>query len=180
MGDSQTEESNTWELPLDPQEFLEHLKAQHRVFYWEPLPPDDPRQIKEAERTRIRSSLEYLHHHWALPDAFNPSDAGKGVRGKLVGLFGRLTYRVLGRYLREERDLLAHLVRVNEALEQRCDELSIRCRQLGDDMLLRQAAEARNQAELALWLHLDPPPSATSDRGSNGRHGSGEASGDRT
>lgn len=156
------------EPALDPQEFLEHLKSQHRIFYWEPLPPDDPAPIKEADLTRIRSSLDYLHHHWALPDAFDPGEAGGGLRGKLVGLFGRLTYRVLGRYLREERDLLAHVVRVNEALEQRCDQLSRLCRQLHEDMLTRQAAEASNQAELALWLHLQPPNSAGPD-GSNGR-----------
>ncbi len=152
------------EPALDPREFLEHLKTQHRVFFWEPLPPDDPAQFKELERTRIRASLEYLHHHWALPDSFHPGDAGTGIRGRVVGFFGRLTFRVLGRYLREERDLLAHLVRVSEALEQRCDELSARCRQLNDDMLSRQSAEARNQAKLALWLHLDPPPVVPSGR----------------
>lgn len=144
--------------PLDPRDFLEQLKAERQIFTWEPLPPEEPPIFKEAERSRVRSSLEYLHRHWALPDAFDPEEAGGGVRGKLVGLFGRLTYRVLGRYLREERDLLAHLVRVNEALEQRCNELSVGLRQLHDDVLRRQAAEASNQAKLALWLHLSPPP----------------------
>jgi hypothetical protein len=66
---------------------------------------------------------------------------------------------VLGTYLREERALLSHLVRVNEALEQRCDELTLRCEQLNQDMVDRQAAEAENQAKLALWLHLDSPSS---------------------
>ena len=66
---------------------------------------------------------------------------------------------MLGTYLREERALLSHLVRVNEALEQRCDELTLRCEQLNQDMVDRQAAEAENQAKLALWLHLDSPSS---------------------
>jgi hypothetical protein len=153
---------------LDPREFLDRLKAEHRVFYWEPLPPDNPIQFDEADRTSIRSSLGYLHQHWALPDAFPPEEAGSRLRGKLLGVFGRLTYRVLGRYLREERDLFAHLVRVNEALQQRCDELSLRCQRLNEDMLQRQTAEAANQAKLAVWLHLEPPANATTDAGNNG------------
>jgi hypothetical protein len=64
---------------------------------------------------------------------------------------------------------------VNEALERRCDELTLRCQQLNQDFLDRQVAEARNLAELALWLHLEPPavaaatvsPAATTA----GRHG---------
>ena len=83
-----------------------------------------PGQEAAPTQVRNRESLEYLHHHWALPDTFDPADGGSGVRGKVVSAFGRLTYRVLGRYLREERELLSHLVRVNEALEQRCDELT--------------------------------------------------------
>jgi hypothetical protein len=162
---------------LDPQEFLEHLKAEHQVLQWEPLPPDDPARVQATDQTRTRSSLEYLHRHWALPDAFDPADVGGGVRGRIVSMFGRLTYRVLGRYLREERDLLAHVVRVNEALQRRCDELSQRCQQLGDDMVRRQAAEASNQAKLALWLHLDPPTTASPPSGShNGRSEAGESS----
>jgi hypothetical protein len=178
--DGRYEESHSVGQPaLDPQEFLEHLKAQHEVLRWEPLPPDDPARVKTTDQARTRSSLEYLHRHWTLPDAFDPADAGGGPRGKVVGLFGRLTFRVLGRYLREERDLLAHVVRVNEALERRCDELSLRCQQLGDDMLRRQAAEASNQAKLALWLHLEPPVVDSPDRGDNGRSGAGDPSTNR-
>jgi hypothetical protein len=46
---------------------------------------------------------------------------------------------------------------VNQALERRCDDLSLRCQQLNQDMIDRQAAEAANQAKLALWLHLELP-----------------------
>jgi hypothetical protein len=52
----------------------------------------------------------------------------------------------------EERDLLAHMVQLNESLEQRCNDLMLCCRQLSQDMVNRQVAEARNQAELALWV----------------------------
>ena len=162
---------------LDPQEFLEKLKAQHQVLQWEPLPPDDPERIKESGQTRTRGSLEYLHGHWTLPDDFDPADAGVGgIRGKIVTMFGRLTYRVMAPYLHEERDLLGHIVRVNEALQRRCDELSLRCQQLQDEMLRRQAAEASNQAKLALWLNLEPPSTGGSSAGRNGRPPNGDTS----
>jgi hypothetical protein len=149
---------------LDPEEFLERLKAEHRVLRWEPLPPDQVRRDTGKQQVRNREDLEYLHRHWALPDTFDPADAGGGVRGRVVGLVGRLVFRVLGRYLREERELISHLVRVNEALEQRCDELTVRCEQLNQDMISRQIVEASNQAKLAAWLHLEPPAAATTDR----------------
>ncbi len=140
--------------PLDPEEILNRLRDEHKVLAWAPLPPDEE-PVSGDEVIRNRDSLEYLHHHWTLPDSFDPSDAGTGIRGRLVALFGRLTYRVLGRYMTEERNLLAHVVQVNEALEQRCNELSLRCEQISTNILNRQAAEAANQAKLALWLHLD-------------------------
>lgn len=164
---------------LDPEEFLEALKSGHQVLHWEPLPPADVRRTAEGDQARNRASLEYLHRNWVLTDSFDPADAGSGLRGRLVGLFGRLTFRVLGRYMAEERELLAHMVRVSDALEQRCDELTLRCQQLNQDMVDRQVAEARNQARLAVWLHLDPPAQRTTDARSNGRADSGSPSSSR-
>jgi hypothetical protein len=86
-----------------------------------------------------------------------------------------MTFKVLGPYLREERELLAHLVRFNDALERRCNELSVRCQELNQDMADRQVAEAENQAKLALWLHLDPPPRAAIIDGAVGRDEDGSA-----
>jgi hypothetical protein len=145
---------------FDPEQVLSRLKAEHRTLSWEPLPPEKMRRTTDAGQARNRAALEYLHHHWALPDTFDLDAAGGGFRARIVGLFGRLTYRVLGPYLREERALLSHMVRVNEGLEKRCDELTLRCQQLNQDMIDRQAAEAENQAKLALWLSLDPPAGA--------------------
>jgi hypothetical protein len=156
---------------FDPVEVLKQLKAEHRVLPWEPLPPDKMRTI-DAGQARNRAALEYLHHHWTLPDSYDPAAGGGGVKGKVIGAVGRLTFRVLGPYLHAERELLSHLVRVNEGLEKRCDELTLRCEQLNQDMVDRQADEAENQAKLALWLSLDPPAAT---RHTNGRADSGDA-----
>ncbi len=145
---------------LDPEEILERLKAEHQVLRWGPLPPEEVRQTKQTDYSHTKKSLEYLHQHWAIPDAFDPAASGGGPRGRILSLFGRLTYRVLAPYFREERGLLSHLVRINEALEQRCDDLARRCQQLEEDILDRQVAEAANQAKLALWLHLEAPETA--------------------
>lgn len=142
---------------LDPQEFLERLKEEHQVLRWEPLPPNKPRPSSGGEQSRSGSSLDYLHKHWALPDSFHAEDAGRGPKGRLVSLFGRLTYRVLGRYFREERDLLGHVVRISEALERRCDALTLRMQEMNLEMVRRQAAEAENLAILAAWLHAEAP-----------------------
>ncbi len=149
---------------LDPEQFLEALREHHRVLRWEPLPPDEPSRPLGGEQARNRSALAYLHQHWTLPDRFHDEDAGNGLKGRLIGAFGRLTYRVLGRYLREERELLGHMVRISETLEHRCDELTVRIAELNGEVLRRQVAEARNQALLAAWLHAEPPVEDANDR----------------
>jgi hypothetical protein len=162
------------EPALDPNDFLRQLKAEHKVLRWEPLPPATPRQPSNSGPTPTRASLEYLHANWALPDTYDSAEAGGGTRGKVLGLFGRMTYRVLSPYLRKERDLLSHVVRVNEALERRCDDLAAQLQELKNEMLVRQADEARNQAKLALWLHLDPPAAVPEDTASvNGNSAAG-------
>ncbi len=142
---------------LDPKEFLERLKEEHQVLRWEPLPPNKLSPASGGEQSRSGGSLDYLHKHWALPDSFPPEDAGRGPKGRLVSLFGRLTYRVLGRYFREERELLGHVVRISEALERRCDALTLRVQEMNLEILRRQVAEAENQAILAAWLHAESP-----------------------
>jgi hypothetical protein len=141
----------------EPEEILERIKAAHQVLRWAPLPPDELRKSKEFDHSRGKQSLDYLHQHWAIADSFDPATAGGGPRGRIVGLFGRLTFRVLSPYFQAERGLFSHLVRVNEALEQRCDDLNTRLQQVTNDIVDRQVAEAKNQAQLALWLHLEVP-----------------------
>ena len=161
-GDATEESHDVGQPALEPEDILDRMKGQHQVLRWAPLPPDEVRRAKQFDHSRGKPSLDYLHQHWAIPDHFDPATAGGGTKGRILGLFGRLTYRVLGPYFRDERGLLSHLVRVNEALEQRCDDLNQRLQQLSDDMVDRQVAEAKNQAELALWLHLELPRDGTS------------------
>jgi hypothetical protein len=143
---------------IDPLAFLERLKRDHQVLRWEPLLPPEGNRPFGVGQVRSRASLEFLHQHWQLPDSYTP-EGGGGMKGKVVALFGRMTYRVLGRYLREERDLLAHMVRVSEALERRCDQLTMTMHEMHATMVDRQVAEAKNQAALAVWLHAEPPAS---------------------
>ena len=157
------------EPKVDPEEYLQRLRAEHRVLRWAPLPPSDTRRTIRNDQALNKNSLDYLHQHWALPDSFDASQAGGGTRGKIVGLFGRLTYRVLGPYFREERGLLAHLVRVNEALEKRCVDLTLFCEQLSQDMIDRQVAEAENQTRLAILLDVQSPAVDRSDRSRDDR-----------
>ncbi|MHB1712278.1 MAG: hypothetical protein ACYCV7_12890 [Acidimicrobiales bacterium] len=145
---------------LDPKEFLEALREEHRLLRWEPLAPSQPRSSSGGEQSRSGTSLDYLHQHWTLPDTFHSEDAGVGPRSRMVALFGKLTFRVLGRYLREEREVLGHVVRISEALERRCDALTLRIRELDEEIRLRQVAESENQARLAAWLYSELPSEA--------------------
>lgn len=85
---------------LDPQDFLKHLKADNQVLHWEPLPPVDRTRIRPPEQTRSKDHLDYLHQHWDLPRSLGP---GGGVRGRVTGVVGKIVFRVLRRYLDEER-----------------------------------------------------------------------------
>jgi hypothetical protein len=138
--------------PIDPEELLQRIRTEHRALRWGPLPPDPVRPGGVGEQVRSPESLDYLHHNWMLPNSFE--DPGRpGLRAKVASRLGNFVYWVLGPYFRAERDLLSHVVRVNDALEKRCDELTNRILELRHQVADRQVAEARNQAELAVWLH---------------------------
>lgn len=137
---------------LDPRAFLERLQGEQRTLRWAPLPPAVPEQWRDHPLAE-EESLRYLHEHWALPEVPSGTGTGGGVRGRLSAVTGRFVFRALGRYLHDERELLGHMVRMNEALARRCDELT---RAVAD----RQVADAENQARLAAWLQAEPPKGA--------------------
>jgi len=136
---------------IDPQDIVRKLKEPGRGLAWMPLDPD-PLIHSSAEQIHDRAPIEYLHANWAPEDAFDPAGVGRGIRGHAVARFGRMTYRVLGPYFRHQREVVAHLVQANEALEKRCDDLVRRQHQLEQAVIARQVAEARNLADLAAVL----------------------------
>jgi hypothetical protein len=133
------------EPSLDAKELLERVKSEHRSDRWAPLAPQDEIAKWREWPMRSEESLDYLHRNWVLPDHFDPASAGGGIRGSLVRAFARLTFRVLGPYLAQERELLARMVRISDALAKRCDSLS-------SEIARREIAEAENGADLAAWL----------------------------
>jgi len=133
------------ERPLDAKELLQRVKNGHRSEKWKPLAPSDELVRWREWPMRSEASLDYLHRHWALPDSFAPEAGGGGIKGRVVNAFSRLTFRVLGPYLREERELLANLVRTVDALAKRSDALAL-------EITGREEAEAENAAQLGAWL----------------------------
>lgn len=137
--------------PRDPAELLAQVKAERQRLGWEPLAPERRQRFTADELPRTKEALDYLHRHWVLPDG-SATGVGGGARGMLVRAAGRVVFRVLGPYLREERELLGHLVRLNDALVKQCDQLAERCQELADRAVDRQLAEAANLTDLAVWL----------------------------
>jgi hypothetical protein len=153
--------------PIDPEELMSRIRTENKSMRWSPLDPIPVQSNTSGEQVRSQESLDYLHHNWMLPATYD--DPGRpGLRGSLSARLGRFVFSVLGPYFRAERDLLAHTVRVNDALEKRCDELTNRILELRQQVADRQVAEARNQAKLAVWLQQVLPGSDdTTDHGTS-------------
>jgi hypothetical protein len=130
---------------VDPVELLERIRDDNRRLHWEPLAPSDQLSAWRRRPMRGEEALDYLHHHWVLPDRLDPRIAGRGVKGRLTSLVGRIAFRVLGPYLKEERELVSRLVQTCNALAERCDEMT---REIED----RQVKEAESGARLVAWL----------------------------
>ncbi|HUC38183.1 MAG TPA: hypothetical protein VMR97_13800 [Acidimicrobiales bacterium] len=131
---------------LDPRELLESLRREHRALRWEPLLPSDELHRWHEHPMRDEESLAYLHRHWRLPDSFSKPGATEGFRDRIARRLGGLMFRTLQPYLHAERELMANLVRMNDALAKRCDDLA-------KVIAERQVADAENQAKLAALVH---------------------------
>jgi len=65
---------------------------------------------------------------------------------------GRFVFYAFRHYLQAERDLIGHLVRLNDDLAERCDELTEAHRELLDELDSRFADAATSQEKLATML----------------------------
>lgn len=131
------------ENPIDARELLQRVQAEKRAERWLPLPPAD----LAAVRSPIRQdpAVSALRDRSVL-NRREPEPPGTGIKGFILRIFARLTYRVLAPYLDDQ-------ARSIEALAGRCDELA-------QAIAGRQRDEAENGAKLAAWLHNELPGSA--------------------
>ena len=154
----------------DPDEVLAYLRRRAAA-----RPPNwpDVRLPRSGERPPLAGepALAYLHAHWVLPDA-TPPRRGRGVRGVLRAVAGRLVFAALHDYLVEERAFLSQAVQLVDTIAQRVDTL---------DKEVREMAEAAN-AQLA-ELHAYVPfaehetrDSETAGTGAPSAPGEGEPS----
>jgi hypothetical protein len=131
---------------LDPRELLERLRREHRTLRWEPLLPSDALLRWQERPMRDEESLAYLHRNWLLPDTFSPDRTGSGMKGRIARRVGGLVFRVIQPYLHAEREVVANLVRISDALAKRCDDLA-------QIITERQVADAESQAKLAALVY---------------------------
>jgi hypothetical protein len=134
-----------------PRDILEQLTIAQRPLRWAPLSPSEVLATLDAQSLAASEPLAYLHAHWALPASLEENRGDGGPKSPIARVFARLTFRTLGRRMQAERDLMANLVQVTDALARRCDELTAL-------ITARQVDEAANQARLAGWLDATLPP----------------------
>lgn len=131
---------------LDPRELLDRLRSEHRTLRWEPLLPSDDLLVWKRSPMRDEVALEYLHNHWMLPSSFSGRRAQGGIKERIARRFVGLVFRAMGPYLNAEQELMANMVRTNDSLARRCDDLA---RVITE----RQEAEAESQARLAALIY---------------------------
>jgi hypothetical protein len=123
---------------------LEQLTKYHAPLRWAPLAPSDTLEHLGQHPVRAEDALAALHANRTLPGV-DEAGAGGRIRGRLLRRFAHRTDRVMRSRMRQEQDLLSHLIHMTETLAVRCDDLSTA-------LAAHQVQEAANQAQLAGWL----------------------------
>lgn len=106
---------------LDAGELVGELRAELGARPWAPTPQPEPGLAPMA----ADPALAYLHRHWALRRTVEPGSRVPftGPRGIAKVLVNRAAFGVLRTYLDEEQELMAHSVRLLDALARRCDAI---------------------------------------------------------
>jgi hypothetical protein len=113
---------------------------------------------------RDSADLDQLHRLWAgLPaadaEAAAARAAGRGVRDKVVRQIGSVAADVAGPSIQIDRALIGALIRCNDALAIRCDELGSRVAELED--VLREVVSVVGDDLIQVRASLQsstPPP----------------------
>ncbi|MGH9044674.1 MAG: hypothetical protein ACRDVP_07575 [Acidimicrobiales bacterium] len=136
---------------VDPVAILDELRSRLGTV------PDpvlaDPRAQRWGTTSLVADGdLAYLHSHWNL--AVAPSTTARpGLKGWVARRLVALVARLCEPQVAYQKDMTARLLRVANALAQRCDELSA-------VVLDQHRAQAGQFAQLVAWLddrHEAPP-----------------------
>ena len=138
------------EAALGASELVEQVRERANRLAWTPPAHEPLERTLDRPRLHDHPGLTYAHRHWALPD--HSSETGRGPKAWVRRIVGRFVFYALRHYLQEERDLIGHLVRLNDDLAQRCDELTEAHRELLDELDHRFSDAATSQEKLATML----------------------------
>ena len=138
---------------IDAFQLVREIRDSHRSVRW--TPPIQGRLDSALNDSLIQAhpGLDFLHRNWALPRTSSLSSGS--IRSRLNKLVSRFVFTAMSGYLSHEQDLLSNVVRLNDALAKRCDELARAHNHLVDQLNHRSQVWTKSQSELALQLeHL--------------------------
>lgn len=143
------------EAALRASELVEQVKERANRLVWTPPVHEPLERTLERRRLHDHPGLSFAHRHWALPD--HSSESGGGPKAWVRRVVGRFVFYALRHYLQAERDLMGHLVRLNDDLAKRCDELTEAHGELLDELDSRFSGAATSQERLATMLDRGVP-----------------------
>jgi hypothetical protein len=138
------------ETALRASELVQQVKERADRLAWAPPVHEPLERSLKRRRLQDHPGLDYAHQHWTLPNSY--VEAGHGPKAWVRRVFGRLVFHVIGHYLRDERELFGNLLRLNDDLAKRCDELAEALRNLLEELDGRFAQAATSQEKLATML----------------------------
>jgi hypothetical protein len=109
---------------VDSRRIVEKLRSRARSAdeRWSPV-LDEPPQLQPI---RDHPALRYMHEHWATKSSLEPPPVRQGLgrpKETAKAVFRRWLFSAMSRYLDEQQELTANMVRLQDALAKRCDTL---------------------------------------------------------
>jgi hypothetical protein len=103
--------------------------AEESLSAWTPAPHARREgDVDTLPPMRHHGALDYLHRNWAIRDTVPPVSvrvaARRGPRALARALANRAVRSSLAPYMEAEQELMAHVVRLCDAMAKRCDALA--------------------------------------------------------
>ncbi len=135
-------------IDLAAQQLIDQMRTATSTMKW--IPEHFGPLSNDLSYVKIQGhpGLDYAHHNWSLPRGAQ-SGSRKSARSMIRRVIDRAVFGSLVRYLNHEQELIANLVRLNDALAKRSDELADAHNRLIAQLDERTVRLSANQAQLA-------------------------------